>query len=84
LSIWEAFWLALLHGATEILPVPSLGRGIVLTSLLGRHVNQEAPTFLPFFVVLYLGTVARFSYLLTPPVILVAGALEVTIAWRPA
>jgi undecaprenyl-diphosphatase len=56
LSIWQAFWLALLQGATEILPVSSLGHGVILPSLLGWHVNQESPTFVPFFVVLHLGT----------------------------
>jgi undecaprenyl-diphosphatase len=56
LSIWQAFWLALLQGATEILPVSSLGHGVILPSLLGWHVDQESPTFLPFFVVLHLGT----------------------------
>jgi undecaprenyl-diphosphatase len=56
LSIWQAFWLALLQGATEILPVSSLGHGVILPSLLGWHIDQEAPTFLPFFVVLHLGT----------------------------
>ena len=56
MSIWQAFWLALLQGATEILPVSSLGHGVILPSLLGWHVDQESPTFLPFFVVLHLGT----------------------------
>jgi undecaprenyl-diphosphatase len=63
LSIWQAFWLALLQGATEILPVSSLGHGVILPSLLGWHIDQEAPTFLPFFVVLHLGTAtALFVY----------------------
>jgi undecaprenyl-diphosphatase len=53
LSIWQAFWLALLQGATEILPVSSLGHGFIFPSLLGWHIDQEAPTFLPFFVVLH-------------------------------
>jgi undecaprenyl-diphosphatase len=56
MSIWQAFCLALLQGATEILPVSSLGHGVILPSLLGWHIDQEAPTFLPFFVVLHLGT----------------------------
>jgi undecaprenyl-diphosphatase len=56
LSIWQAFWLALLQGTTEILPVSSLGHGVIFPSLLGWHVDQESPTFLPFFVVLHLGT----------------------------
>ena len=56
MSIWQAFWLALLQGATEILPVSSLGHGVLLPSLLSWYVNQESPTFVPFFVVLHLGT----------------------------
>jgi undecaprenyl-diphosphatase len=56
LSIWQAFWLALLQGATEILPVSSLAHGVILPSLLGWQINQESPTFVPFFVVLHLGT----------------------------
>lgn len=56
MSIWQAVWLALLQGATEILPVSSLGHGVMLPSLLGWHIDQESPTFLPFFVVLHLGT----------------------------
>lgn len=56
MSVWQAFWLALLQGTTEILPVSSLGHGVILPSLLGWHVDQESPTFVPFFVVLHLGT----------------------------
>ena len=63
LSVWQAFWLALLKGTTEILPVSSLGHGVILPSLLGWHVDQESPTFVPFFVVLHLGTsTALFAY----------------------
>ena len=40
------------------MPVSSLGHGVILPSLLGWHIDQEAPTFLPFFVVLHLGTAA--------------------------
>ena len=58
MSIWQAFWLALLQGTTEILPISSLGHGVILPSLLGREIDQQSPTFLPFFVVLHLGTAA--------------------------
>jgi undecaprenyl-diphosphatase len=58
LSIWQAFWLALLQGTTEILPVSSLGHGVLLPALLGWDVDEKSPTFLPFFVVLHLGTAA--------------------------
>jgi undecaprenyl-diphosphatase len=40
------------------LPVSSLGHGVILPSLLGWHIDQESPNFLPFFVVLHLGTAA--------------------------
>ena len=56
MSIWQAFWLALLQGTTEILPVSSLGHGVLLPALLGWNIDQKSPTFLPFFVVLHLGT----------------------------
>ncbi len=56
MNIWEAFLLALLQGTTEILPVSSLGHGVILPTLLGWDVNHDSPTFLPFFVVLHLGT----------------------------
>ncbi len=58
MSIWQAFWLALLQGTTEILPVSSLGHGVLLPALLGWDIDQKSPTFLPFFVVLHLGTAA--------------------------
>jgi undecaprenyl-diphosphatase len=63
MSLWQAFWLALLQGTTEILPISSLGHGVILPTLLGWDVDQESPTFLPFFVVLHLGTAtALFVY----------------------
>jgi undecaprenyl-diphosphatase len=63
LSLWQAFWLALLQGTTEILPVSGLGHGVILPSLLGGHVDQESPTFVPFFVVLHLGSATvLFAY----------------------
>jgi len=40
------------------LPVSSLGHGVILPSLLGWNIDQDSPTFLPFFVVLHLGTAA--------------------------
>ena len=56
MSVWQAFGLALLQGTTEILPVSSLGHGVLLPALLGWNIDQKSPTFLPFFVVLHLGT----------------------------
>ncbi len=48
--------MAILQGMTELFPVSSLGHAVVLPSLLGWHIDQKAPDFLPFLVVLHLGT----------------------------
>ena len=39
-------------------PVSSLGHAVVLPALLGWHIDQKGPDFLPFLVVLHLGTAA--------------------------
>ncbi len=54
----QAVILALLQGVTELFPVSSLGHAVVLPRLFGWHINQAAPDFLPFLVVLHLGTAA--------------------------
>jgi undecaprenyl-diphosphatase len=41
---------------TELFPVSSLGHAVILPALLGWHIDQESPRFLPFLVVLHLGT----------------------------
>lgn len=58
MSLWQAFVLALLQGLTEVWPISSLGHGVLLPTLLDWNINQDSPTFLPFFVVLHLGTAA--------------------------
>ncbi len=54
----QAVGLALLQGATELFPVSSLGHAVVLPALLGWNIDQRAPAFLPFLVMLHLGTAA--------------------------
>jgi undecaprenyl-diphosphatase len=54
----EAIVLALLQGVTELFPVSSLGHAVVLPRLLGWTIDQHSPAFLPFLVVLHLGTAA--------------------------
>nr|WP_194300350.1 undecaprenyl-diphosphate phosphatase [Acetobacter farinalis] len=48
--------IALLQGATELFPVSSLGHAVVLPALLHWSFDQHAPAFLPFLVMLHLGT----------------------------
>jgi undecaprenyl-diphosphatase len=54
----QAIVLALLQGVTELFPVSSLGHAVVLPRLLGWTIDQHSPAFLPFLVVLHLGTAA--------------------------
>ncbi len=53
---WQALIIGLLQGATELFPVSSLGHAVVLPSLLHWGFNQSSPTFVPFLVLLHLGT----------------------------
>jgi len=55
-SEFQAIFMAILQGMTELFPVSSLGHAVVLPRLLGWDIDQQAPYFLPFLVVLHLGT----------------------------
>ena len=52
----QAIIIAVLQGATELFPVSSLGHAVLLPALLHWHIDQHAPEFLPFLVMLHLGT----------------------------
>lgn len=54
----HAIIIAILQGVTELFPVSSLGHAVILPRLLGWHIDQRSPDFLPFLVVLHLGTAA--------------------------
>jgi undecaprenyl-diphosphatase len=56
MSFWQAAFLGLLQGATELFPVSSLGHAVIIPSLLHWSFKQSDPTFLPFLVLLHLGT----------------------------
>lgn len=56
MSILQAIIIAVLQGATELFPVSSLGHAVVLPALLDWHIDQRSPEFLPFLVMLHLGT----------------------------
>lgn len=51
-----AFALAVLQGITELFPISSLGHAVVVPSLLGWPIDQHSADFLPFVVVLHVGT----------------------------
>lgn len=52
----QSLLIAILQGATELFPVSSLGHAVLLPRLLGWTLNQKSQEFLPFLVVLHLGT----------------------------
>src|SRR5579871_1653519 len=54
----QAILLAALQGVTELFPVSSLGHAVILPRLLGWQIDQHSPAFLPFLVMLHLGTAA--------------------------
>jgi undecaprenyl-diphosphatase len=63
MSTIQALVIAILQGATELFPVSSLGHAVVLPAILHWGINQRSPEFLPFLVMLHLGTaVALLGY----------------------
>ena len=58
MTLVQALVIAILQGVTELFPVSSLGHAVVLPSLLRWDIDQQSLTFLPFLVVLHIGTAA--------------------------
>ena len=56
MSFVQALFMGLLQGATELFPVSSLGHAVLLPSLLHWSFKQSDPSFVPFLVLLHLGT----------------------------
>jgi undecaprenyl-diphosphatase len=56
MTLVQALVIAILQGVTELFPVSSLGHAVILPSLFGWNIDQRSPDFLPFLVVLHLGT----------------------------
>jgi undecaprenyl-diphosphatase len=55
-TLLQALFMGLLQGATELFPVSSLGHAVVIPSLLHWKFKQSDPSFVPFLVLLHLGT----------------------------
>jgi undecaprenyl-diphosphatase len=55
-NLWQALFMGLLQGATELFPVSSLGHAVLIPSLLHWSFKQSDPSFLPFLVLLHIGT----------------------------
>jgi undecaprenyl-diphosphatase len=54
----QALFMGLLQGASELFPVSSLGHAVLVPSLLRWSFKQSDPSFVPFLVLLHLGTAA--------------------------
>ena len=52
----QALLLALLQGVTELFPVSSLGHAVIVPALLRWNLDESAITFLPFLVMMHVGT----------------------------
>ncbi len=56
MDLLHALLFAVLQGATELFPVSSLGHAVIVPALLHWDIDQASPGFLPFLVMLHLGT----------------------------
>src|SRR5579871_5295300 len=56
MSFFQAIIMAILQGVTELFPVSSLGLAVVVPALLIWPIDPKGPGYLPFLVILHLGT----------------------------
>jgi len=63
MSWWQALFMGLLQGATELFPVSSLGHAVLVPSLLHWSFKQSDPSFVPFLTLLHLGTASALLVL---------------------
>ncbi|HUW80523.1 MAG TPA: undecaprenyl-diphosphate phosphatase [Acidocella sp.] len=56
MSFLHAILFAILQGASELFPVSSLGHAVIVPALLHWGIDQKSPGFLPFLVMLHVGT----------------------------
>jgi undecaprenyl-diphosphatase len=59
----QALFMGLLQGATELFPVSSLGHAVLVPSLLRWTFKQSDPSFVPFLVLLHLGTAGALLFI---------------------
>jgi undecaprenyl-diphosphatase len=63
LTALQAIIMAVLQGVTELFPVSSLGHAVILPRLLNWAVDEKAPDWLAYLVVMHLGTsIALFAF----------------------
>ncbi|MHB1565265.1 MAG: undecaprenyl-diphosphate phosphatase [Acidiferrobacter sp.] len=53
---WQMMVLAIMQGITELFPISSLGHSVLVRTILAWRIPAASPDFLPFLVVLHMGT----------------------------
>ena len=77
MTTFQALFIAILQGVTELFPISSLGHSVVLPALLGWNVNLHDVAFLPFLTLLHLGTgIALLIYFRRDWIELLGGAFK--------
>jgi len=56
MTLLLAIAIALLQGVTELFPVSSLGHAVIVPAVFDLPIDIKAPEYLPFLVVLHVGT----------------------------
>lgn len=56
MQLWQMLVLAVIQGVTELFPISSLGHSVLIRTILAWHIPKTSPDFLPFLVVLHVGT----------------------------
>ena len=75
--------LAILQGITELFPISSLGHSVLVPALLHWPMDRDAPWFLPYIVVLHLGTAAAlFIYFWRDWSVLLGGTVAARGSFR--
>ena len=63
MRLWQMLVLAVIQGVTELFPISSLGHSVLVRTILAWHIPKTSPDFLPFLVILHVGTAsALFLY----------------------
>jgi undecaprenyl-diphosphatase len=56
MTLFQVVVLALIQGVTELFPISSLGHAVIVPDLFNWNLDQQGDWFLPFLVVMHLGT----------------------------